>query len=91
MKKKNPLFRKSIESEKRFIEVFNSVVNSFWSDTPLCCCTCAAIKSQLCGGVKFLDEELGQRYSVVRVQGFVAFLPVQHQVVICVGICWGNV
>lgn len=46
--------------------------------------TCAAVESQLGGGVKFLDEELGQRYSVICVEGFVAFLPVQHQVVICV-------
>lgn len=38
--------------------------------------TCAAVESQLGGGVKFLDEELGQRYSVVCVQGFVSFLPV---------------
>lgn len=53
--------------------------------------TCAAVESQLGGGVKFLDEELGQRYSVVCVQGFVSFLPVKHQVVICVRICRGNV
>lgn len=52
--------------------------------------TCAAVESQLGGGVKFLDEELGQRYSVVCVQGFVAFLPVQHQVVICVRIWRGK-
>lgn len=52
--------------------------------------TCAAVESQLGGGVKFLDEELGQRYSVVRVQGFVAFLPVQHQVIICVCIWRGE-
>lgn len=44
--------------------------------------TCAAVESQLGGGVKFLDEELGQRYSVVCVKGLVAFLPVQHQVVV---------
>lgn len=48
--------------------------------------TCAAVERQLGGGVKFLDEELGQRYSVVGVQGLVAFLPVQHQVVIRVRI-----
>lgn len=52
--------------------------------------TCAAVESQLSGGVKFLDEELGQRYSFVRVQGFVALLPVQHQVVICVRIWRGE-
>lgn len=44
--------------------------------------TCAAVESQLGGGVKFLDEELGQGYPVVCVQGLVAFLPVQHQVVV---------
>lgn len=48
--------------------------------------TCAAVESQLSGGVKFLDEELGERYSVVCVQGLVAFFPVQHQVVICVSV-----
>lgn len=48
--------------------------------------TCAAVEGQLSGGVKLLDEELGQRYSVVRVQGLVAFFPVQHQVVVCVSI-----
>lgn len=52
--------------------------------------TCAAVESQLGGGVKFLDEELGQRYSVVCVQRFVAFLPVQHQVVISVRIWRGK-
>lgn len=31
-------------------------------------CTCAAVESQLGGGVEFLDQELGQRYSVVCVQ-----------------------
>lgn len=54
------------------------------------CSTCAAVESQLCRGVKFLDEELGQRYSVIGVQGFVALLPVQHQVVVCVRICRGK-
>lgn len=53
--------------------------------------TCAAVESQLGGGVKFLDEELGQGYSVVRVQRFVSFLPVQHQVVVRVRVCRGNV
>ena len=48
--------------------------------------TCADVESQFSGGVKFLDEELGQRYSVVCVQGLVAFFPVQHQVVICVSV-----
>lgn len=48
--------------------------------------TCAAVESQLSGGVKFLDEELGQRYSVICVQGLVAFFPVQHQVIICVSV-----
>ena len=52
------------------------------------CSTCAAVESQLGGGVKFLDEELGQRDSVVSVEGFVSFLPVQHQVIVCVGIWW---
>lgn len=52
--------------------------------------TCAAVKSQFGGGVKFLDEELGQRYSIVGVQRLVPFLPVQHQVIICVGIWWEN-
>lgn len=48
--------------------------------------TCAAVESQLGSGVKLLDEELGQGYSVVSVQGFIAFLPVQHQVIVCVRI-----
>lgn len=51
--------------------------------------TCAAVESQFGGGVKFLDEELRQGYSVVCVQGLVALLPVQHQVVICVCIWRG--
>lgn len=51
--------------------------------------TCAAVERQLSGGVKFLDEELGQRYPVVRVQGLIAFFPVEHQVVVCVSV-WGG-
>lgn len=54
------------------------------------CGTCAAVESQLGGGVKLLDEELRQRYSVIRVQGLVAFLPVQHQVVVCVCVWRGE-
>lgn len=53
--------------------------------------TCAAVESQLCGGVKFLNEELRQRDPVICVQGFVAFFPVQHQVVIRVRVCWRHV
>lgn len=48
--------------------------------------TCAAVERQLGGGVKFLDEELGQRYPVVGVERLVAFLPVEHQVVVGVRI-----
>lgn len=44
--------------------------------------TCAAVERQLGGGVEFLDEELGERYPVVGVERLVAFLPVQHQVVV---------
>lgn len=40
--------------------------------------------------MKFLDEELGQRYSVVCVKGLVAFLPVQHQVVVRVCVLGGK-
>lgn len=48
--------------------------------------TCAAVESQLGGGVKFLDEELRQRYSVVCVQGLVTLFPVEHQVVVGVSV-----
>lgn len=27
--------------------------------------TCAAVKGELCGGVKLLDQELGQRYPLI--------------------------
>jgi len=46
--------------------------------------TRAAVERQLCGGVELLNEELGERDALVRVQGLVPLLPVQHQIVVCV-------
>ena len=54
----------------------------------LCLFTCAAVEGQLRGGPELLDEELGEGDAVVGVQRLVALLPVQHEVIVRVGV-WG--
>lgn len=48
--------------------------------------TRAAVEGQPGSRVKLLDQELGQGDLVVRFQGLVPVLPVQHQVLIRVGV-----
>lgn len=48
--------------------------------------TSAAVEGQATGGVEMLDEELRQD-DLIRPQGVVPVLPVQHQVVLVVGVC----
>lgn len=52
----------------------------------ICGSTCAAVESQSGGSVKLLDEELRQRDPVIRAQGLIPTLPVQHEVLIRVSI-----
>lgn len=46
--------------------------------------TCAAVEGQSGRRMKFLNQKLGQGDLVVRFQGLVPILPVQHQIFICV-------
>ena len=48
--------------------------------------TCAAVESQSGRGVELLDEELGQGDAVVGAQRLVTALPVEHQVLVRVGV-----
>lgn len=48
--------------------------------------TCAAVEGQFSRGVKLLDAELRERNPLIGVQRLVAFLPVEHQIIICVRI-----
>lgn len=48
--------------------------------------TGAAVECQSGGGVELLDEELGQGDPVICAQGLVSALPVQHEVLIGVGV-----
>ena len=51
--------------------------------------TGAAVEGQLGGGPELLDEELGEGDALIGVQRLVALLPVQHEVIVRVGV-WGR-
>lgn len=55
-------------------------------NSDVCVCTCAAVESQSGGGVKLLDQELRQGDPVICAQGLIPAFPVEHQVLVCVGI-----